>query len=227
MYLGESIAPFRVLEPQLAVIPWDVTGGRLIDSASAQAAGYPNLARWLQQAGRLWNEHGRGGMTFLQQIDYYGKLTAQFPIAPLRVVYSKAGTLPACATIRSADAAIDHKLYWAVVNEDLEARYLMGIFNSDCARSRVESLQSSGQWGPRDFDKLMLGLPIPEFDARLQLHRDLAAAAARAEEVASDVQLDEARYFTRLRQDIRQALAEDGIAADIEALVEDLLGPAF
>ncbi len=66
-------------------------------------------------------------------------------------------------------------------------------------------------------------LPIPEYDDTELLHRNLAAAARRAEAVAALVSLTEAQHFTAKRRAIRAALAEDGVAAEIEALVDALL----
>ena len=61
-------------------------------------------------------------MTFQDQVDYYGKLTAQFPTPPLRVVYTKAGTLAAAALLSDKNALVDHKLYWARTGNQDEAR---------------------------------------------------------------------------------------------------------
>ncbi|HLF07737.1 MAG TPA: N-6 DNA methylase [Dehalococcoidia bacterium] len=223
LYLGESIAPFRLLSPVLAVVPWDEPSGRLLDATVADREGHLNLARWLRSAEQLWREHGRNRMTFLQQLDYYGKLSAQFPLPPIRIVYAKAGTLPTAAVLRNQEAVVDHKLYWAATGED-EACYLTAILNSETARSRVAHMQSRGQWGARDFDKLMFELPIPRFDSANARHQALAAAAKEAEAIAAHVPLAEAMHFVTARRRIRAALREDGVAQRIDALVAELLG---
>jgi hypothetical protein len=223
LYLGESIAPYRILEPVLAVIPWSQSETRLLDSQAAQRLGYVHLARWLGNAERLWSEHGQAGISFTAQIDYYGKLTAQFPLASLRVVYSTSGTLPAASVVSDARGIIDTKLYWARVDAKQEGRYLLAILNSETARHRAEHLQSRGQWGARDFHKVILSLPIPSFDASNKLHTQLAKAAAHAEKVAAGVQLREGMHFVKARQTIRAALREDGVAEKIDKLVAELL----
>ena len=215
VYLGESIAPYRLLRPVDGIIPWDHDGKRLLDAAAAQQAGYPHLAAWLSDAEHLWDTHGAGNMTFSEQLDYFGKLSAQFPTPSVRVVYAKAGTLPAAAIVRDSNAVLDHKLYWAATGMR-EARYLTAILNSETARSRVEHMQSRGQWGTRDFDKLLFELPIPLFNVNDPLHRKFAAAAARAVKVAAGVPLKEGMYFVT-------ALHDDGIAQEIEELVKRLL----
>ena len=70
----------------------------------------------------------------------------------------------------------------------------------------------------------MLSLPIPKFDSKVAVHRNLAAAARHAEEVAGEVPLKEGMHFIRARGLIRKALGEDGISGRMEKLVERLLG---
>jgi len=223
LYLGESIAPFRVLSSILAVIPWDEQREELLDSAEAQTRGYAHLSSWLQRAEQVLSQHGSGKRTLLAQLDYYGQLSAQFPIAPLRVVYSKAGTLPAAALILDNMGIIENKLYWLKVAERSEVHYLLAVLNSEAARRASEHLQSRGQWGARDFDKVMLSLPFPRFDDSDELHMALSEAAVHAEQVASAVKLSEGMHFVTARKKIRAALDEDGIAQRIDSLVAELL----
>ncbi|HSU98651.1 MAG TPA: hypothetical protein VLI91_00955, partial [Roseiarcus sp.] len=98
--------------------------------------------------------------------------------------------------------------------------------NSETSRSRAATYQARGQWGARHFDKVVFNLPIPRFDAKIKLHRDLAAAAEKAEEIAAAVALPEGVKFQRARRMVRDALADDGIAAKIDALVAKLLDEA-
>ena len=119
--LGESIAPFRVLMPQRAVIPWDAERGELLDSEKAAGRGYPRLAQWLERTEALWEEHKRSDLSLLEQCDYYGKLSCQFPVAPVRVVYTKSGTNLVAAMVRDRMTVIDHKLYWAAAASVEEA----------------------------------------------------------------------------------------------------------
>jgi len=223
LYLGESIAPYRVFDPALAVVPWSETESRLLDSQAAQRLGYVQLAKWLGNAERLWVEHGRDTMSFGERIDYHGSLDIQFPIAPLRVVYSASGTLPAASLVSESAVVIDSSLYWAMVETEQEGRYLLSILNSETARHLAEHLQSRGQWGARHFHKVILSLPIPTFDRSNKLHMALSRAAAHAEKVASAVQLEERIHFITARKKIRTALAKNGITPKIDKLVAELL----
>ncbi len=86
-------------------------------------------------------------------------------------------------------------------------------------------MQSRSQWGTRDFNKLKFELPIPLFNVNDPLHRELAAAAERAAEVAAGVPLKEGTHFVTARKHIRTALHDHGIAREIDDLVARLLEP--
>jgi type III secretory pathway component EscU len=72
----------------------------------------------------------------------------------------------------------------------------------------------------------MFTLPIPLFDSSLQIHNELAAAAAEAEKIAAAVAIPEAMKFQRARKLIRDALTESEIAPHIDELVARLLDEA-
>ena len=220
--LGESILPFRLFQTFEGVVPITSTG-IMLNSALAYEEGHGHLSAWMKAAEAAWNEHGKGKRTFIEQLDYIGQLSSQFPIAPVRVVYAASGTIPAAIVLKDNDAVIEHKLYWGRTTTIGEANYLASILNSETARARAERYQSRGQFGARDFDKVMFNLPIPLFSAAEPLHAELAQAGVRAEEVAAMVELIEGEKFQRARKRVREALAEEGIGGEIEKLVEKLL----
>jgi hypothetical protein len=221
--LGESILPHRIFRPFEAVIP--VTSeGTVLDAQAAANRGFSGLHGWMTAAEAVWDANAESGkMTLGGRWNYHNELGAQFPLPSLRVVYSKAGTLPAACLVRDR-FIIDHMLYWASVSSEDEGSYLTAVLNSETARARVATLQARGQWGARHFDKVVFTLPIPRFDAAVSLHADLADAARDAEAIASAVALPENVKFQRARKLTRDALIEAGVAARIETLVARLLG---
>jgi len=233
LFLGESIAPFRALEPVLAVIPCDAEGGRMLDAKAARQAGYISLAQWLKSAEGLWDKLGRDRsvsdqdkrLSLLQRIDKFHGLTVQMPPERLRVLYAASGTIPAAAMLLDDRALAEHSLYWLSVKDELEAGYLLAVLNSEASRQYVEARQARGQWGARHFDKL-LAAAVPPFDPGNVLHGNLSELSSRAERVAGQVLLAEGVHFIRARQLIRAALREDGVAAQIDALVKQLLAAA-
>ena len=221
--LGESILPFRIFQVFEAVIP-ATNLGEVLDAKASLNRGYDGLASWMRKAQAVWEANRSSDRyTLVELFDYFKQLSAQFPIATLRVLYAASGTNPAACVLCDSNAIVEHKLYWSAPTTISEARFLVAILNSETARARSAAFQSRGQWGARDFDKVMFNLPIPHFDAKQKLHRDLAAAAEAAERVAAAVALPEGVKFQRARALVRAALKEAGITDRIDALVERLL----
>ena len=97
--LGESVLPYRVFHPVEGLVP--VTAkGEILNAEAAANRGYDGLHGWMRKAEAVWTTNAESGtMTLVQRWNYHNELGAQFPIAPVRVVYAKAGTLlAACIT---------------------------------------------------------------------------------------------------------------------------------
>jgi hypothetical protein len=191
--------------------------------AASSERGHEKLAGWLSQAEVLWNASSAGTMTLRDRWNYQCGLANQFPTAGLRVVFAASGTLPAALVLRDRRAVVEHALYWMAASTEHEALYLAAILNSEATRLRAEHFQARGQFGARHFDKVVFNLPIAQFNASDSIHYDLAQAGAHAEKVACMVELVEGERFQRARRRVRDALAEEGIGAEIEKLVEKLL----
>lgn len=134
--LGESTLPYRVFRIFEGVVPVTAEGAVLDDQAAANR-GHSGLHGWMTAAAATWDANAENRrMTLVQRWNYHNELGAQFPLAPLRVVYSKAGTLPAAGLVRD-QSIIDHKLYWSAAATENEALYLAAILNSETVRSRT------------------------------------------------------------------------------------------
>jgi hypothetical protein len=227
--LGETIAPFRLLDAVTAVIPLD--GTNLLDSAAATTAGHRYVAAWLRDAEAKWAQHsnqqvdGRLRMTLLARINHMRNLSGQTGQPTIRVLYTKSGTRLSAASIAANDALVDHTAYWAPVRSPNEAAYLNAVINSAAVLAKVTDLQPHGKRDRRHFDNLVWTLPIPDYDDADPLHRDLATAATHAETVAAAVEFTDSQHFTAKRRAIRAALVADGVAAEMEAMVDALLPP--
>jgi len=223
IYLGESILPFRIWRAFEGLVPVNASGA-MISGNGATDLGLSGLAGWMKAAEELWDKHKKKSrLSLSEQLDYYGKLSSQFPLSPLRVVYAKAGTQPAACLLRDGEGVVDHKLYWATPDSKDEGYYLISILNSEEARKRIETLQSRGLFGARDFDKVMFTLPIPRFSGAVALHGDLARTEREAEALAATFAIPEATPFARARRMVRDGLRAAGVSDRIDALVARLL----
>ena len=220
--LGESILPYRMFRPFEGVVPATETGV-VLDAAAAASRGFSGLHEWMRDAETTWIENRTLDVSLTGQFNYYGKLSSQFPIDSLRIVFAKSGTLPTACLVRDKAAVIDHMLYWAKPKSEAEGSYLAAILNSETARGRVAGRQPRGQWGARHFDKVMFNLAIPRFDAAISLHQELAAIALEAETLAVATDLPEGVGFVRARKLVRDALTNAGVAQRIDTLVTRLL----
>ena len=221
-YLGESIAPFRVLAADQAVIPYD--GTRFLNRMDERIDRYPGLARWWKGAEAIWNANRSSDKrTLADQLDYIGQLRAQFPIAPLRVVYTKAGTHLAAAVIEDAFGVIDHSLYWAPASTVDEAHYLVALLNTPTLGHLIRPFQAVGAFGPRHFDKYVWQAPIPMFDPTDPAHRDLSQLAIRSTQIARGVHIPSGEGFQAARRRIRQALASSRMDTLLTAALKEVL----
>jgi hypothetical protein len=224
VHLGSTLLPFRLLEPWLGIVPWD--GSRLMDGADPHLDAYPGLADWWTRAEALWDEHkGESRLSLLERVDFRHGLSLQFPPGPHRVLYAASGQYLAAARIDDSRSVADTSLYWAVAASVEEAQYLAAILNSPVITNVAAPMQARGEHNPRHFHKLVWNLPIPLFDPADSVHLQLVDLAAQAEALAAATDVSGKRTFQAQRRLIREALAREGIAAAIDALVLGLLEP--
>jgi len=222
LYIGETVLPFRLQEPKLAVIPWN--GSTLMSGDHDQIDYYPGLAAWWRQAENLWETHRSSDrLSLIERLDFMRGLSGQFPAPQHRVAYTASGTYLAAALVTDPLAVIEHKLYWATATDIDEGRYLTAILNSDVLTELVRPLQSVGAFGPRDFDKYIFNLPIPLFSQNIRVHRQLVDLAISAEGIASAIEIKEGTSFQATRRRIRATLADKGIGAAINEIVRAIL----
>ena len=82
--------------------------------------------------------------TFLpKQCSYFKQPSVRFAIAPISVVYTKAGTLPAVAVIQNQLSIVDRTLCWARVKCNSITDEL-GIFFKDCETIQF-SIRTTGK----------------------------------------------------------------------------------
>lgn len=221
LHYGKTLAPFRTLTPLQTAIPWD--GDQMLEAGSENLESFPKFAKWWGDADRLWRENGKNKMTLTERADYQRTLSNQFPPAPHRVVYNRSGTRLTAAYIPEPNAIIDTKLYWGTVRSRAEADYLCAVLNSRAMTDLVNPVQSTGNFGPRDFYGLPFEFPIPLFDGTLKVHALLSQLGADAAIVAQDVKMKDNVTFQAARKAINAALDAVGLSETADSLVKELL----
>ena len=221
--LGETILPFRILNPRLIVIPIiDVDTGEVIDSHIARDRGLSGLAGWLEQAERTWDHHKSSNMSLYERINYNGELSVQFPRTDFRMVYPTSGTNLCGAALKDKSVVVDTSAYWISCTY-LEAKFLSAVFNAPFFLEQVSKYQSVGLMGTRHFHKHPFRIPIPKFNRTNNLHLQLVDAATRAESMAEAVDLSGISNSTQARRAIRHQLATNGMFTELDRLVAHLL----
>lgn len=224
VHLGETLMPFRLLEPLRAVIPF--LDGRILDGTTAELDDYPSLAGWWRRAEHLWMTH-RSETTRIalsEQIDFQSKLSIQHPPASIRVLYTGRGSRVAAAVETDTTTVVDHALYWSPVSSIEEGRYLVGLLNSDELHRRTEEYYSRGLIGARNIHKAAFGVSIPAFDPSNALHKAIVETTVAAEIVAASVS-PSATVTSRRRAAHRSALDAAGVMNRLNEQVRLLIPP--
>ena len=193
-----EVLPFAHLPPNIAVLPIRSRGEsyELITRELAAKLGYKHLARWLEEAEKIWNKV-RGAkkerLTLYERLDYQRLLTSQSSKAKYRVVYLRSATYLAACIVKNEPIELewmkgivklngilaDATLYRYDTDNEDEAFYLVAVFNSLLLDELIKPVQSRGQFGPRDIHKKPLEFPIPKYDPDNDVHRKLSELGRR------------------------------------------------
>ena len=242
VHLGETVAPYVTLDPLKALLPLRRGEDALrTDEDGPGGVSLRGLDRRMRQRWRtisgLWDENKAqvNKLSLLNQLDYYGKLSSQLrrqtdkDERAVRIVYNQSGN-PTAAMLLDDASLVDYTLYWITCRDLYEANYLLAIINSNALYEAVEPLMPKGQFGARHLQKHLWKLPIPEFDAGVELHAEIAAAgkaaaagaqkrlAAVREERGADVGV------TIVRRELRRWLRASAEGRGVEEAVGRLLG---
>lgn len=218
--LGETVLPFRLQTPLESVLP--VADGMLLDQNEIDRK--PGLAQWWKAVNVEWDTYKTGqnrakNVTLIQQADHMGKLNRQLRGAKHRVLYSKSGNTLAAARTADPHHVIDHSLYVVPARNEPEAIFLTAVLNAPATTTAVARYQSKGLHGNRHFDKYVWMLDIPQFNVKDPHHQAIVELGRRAEKVAATVELADSVGFQKARGLIREALADDGVFAELDDAV--------
>jgi SAM-dependent methyltransferase len=219
-YTGDNIFPYRAGEPLLAIVPCGKAGLLQPNQIEMQ----PGLHQWWGKAEELWMANRSSErLTLTEQLDYQSKLSKQFPVPALRVVYNRAGMHLAAAKLTDRRALIASGLYWAAVRSLDEADYLSAVINAPVTTELVRPFMSYGK-DERDIHKHIWEVPIPLFDSENAVHRRLAELGKSAEQIAAQFVVNRDLHFAATRRHIREALMSTEPGREINEIVFELIG---
>ena len=248
IHLGETVAPYVLLEPRRAVLPVR-HGEKLVAPKERKKLAENNVAticglepssmeprmraRWLE-TNEIWDEHksSNNRLDLVGRLDYMGNLSAQLEdYAPIRLLYATSGR-PTAAVLLSPNSLADTKLYWVKCETLEEAHYLVAIVNSDTLEQAVQKFMPKGQFGARDLHKHLWRLPIPTYDPADHHQATLAALGSQlATEAATHLAAirttraanNKPTTITVARRELRQWLSTHPPAQQVEQLVARLI----
>ena len=248
IHLGETVAPYVLLEPRRAVLPVR-HGEKLVAPKERKKLAENNIeticglepssmeprmrARWLE-TNEIWDEHksSNNRLDLVGRLDYMGNLSAQLEgYAPIRLLYATSGR-PTAAVLLSPNSLADTKLYSVQCETLEEAHYLAVIINSDTLEQAVQKFMPKGQFGARDLHKHLWRLPIPTYDPADHHHATLAKLGSQlATEAATHLATirttraanNKPTTITVARRELRQWLSTHLPAQQVENLVAKLL----
>ena len=241
VHLGETVAPYVVLEPLKALLP--LKQGDATIPAEADGPGGIRLGglerrmrdRW-QTVSAFWerNKAPANQLNLLGRVDYVHNFSSQLEwqrapeIRPVRIAYAGSGR-PTAALVSDETMLIDYTLFWVACKDMEEASYLLAIINSEALYEGVQPLMPKGQFGARHVQKHLWKLPIPEFDPSQELHVTIAEAGATAafaaEKKLAELREDRGDRLTVaiVRRELRKWLRTSTEGRNVETAVARLL----
>jgi hypothetical protein len=228
IYESDSIAAFRILDPEYAVVP--VAGDKVVSPVSEEGPApldsYPKMSAWWTARNSEWlsKRSSTSPETLWNRINYNRSLEIQLPPATYRVLYNTSGSILRAAILNDPAGLVDHGAYWANANSIDEARYLIGVLNSAVLLQHVNPQQATGLYGTRHFHKTPFTVDIPEYSPQNELHQAIAEIARRLCEVANTVQPPTGRGVVAYRRLIRRTVIATGDYVQLNETVAKMLG---
>jgi len=164
------------------------------------------LHKWLSKAENEWNRlrgEKASRMTIYERLNRFNGITYQQPSKRFRILYLTSGTyLASCMLdMQKEDLQVEvngtkiplngfvaeHKTYYYETENGEEASYLVAVLNSEIVDDLIKGMQSRGLWGPRDIHKKVLELPIPKFNPKNPIHRELSEIAKKCKTKADEI----------------------------------------
>lgn len=222
VYLGSTVAPFKLLKPWKAVLPID--NDKVVSSSLASGLEGSGISDWWEKVSNIWesNKVNKSELSLTDRLDYHSGLTKQLGGVKYKVLYTSSGNTIAATYSDNPHDIIDHSLYWIPVAGINEARYLCAVLNAPVTNEMIKEYQALGLYGPRHFHTIPWRLNIPLYNSDDVLHQNLLDISVACEKAAMDV--SEFSNFQKVRRNVRNKLDEMGLSKQLDKAVSNLYG---
>jgi len=240
--VATDVIPFGVLRRRLVFLPIIVTNGNVtvIDSSSHPILSNSDTSKYLKTIEEVWEKNSKGTastMTTYEWINYKNKLSMQKLNYKFKVLFVGSATyMTACVLESTAKYSFnvngtefttnnfitDYSTYYFDTNDKMEAYYLTAVLNSKTIDDLIKPEQSTGNFGPRNINKLPLTFNIPLYDSSSSQHIKLAKLGLLCEvKVKSNLLKIPTKSTGDIRRKIRQSLDEE--FQEIDQIVNKIL----
>lgn len=214
--ISEMLLPFYILPNELIIaLPIEIDEEiKMVSNEDLNIIGESYSAKWFSQFDEL-EEFQKN--SFRKGLDVRGKLTQQTFYKDSILVHMGAGGSQPCAAIQQNNTSdemkfiADQTTYIATFSTMEEARYVVGVINSDYINKVIKDFQAEGGFTERHVHKLPL-MFIPEFQrTELQL-----AIVKQVEKIESEIctsfatdDLDIEKKLTSRRKLVRKKVEDE------------------
>jgi hypothetical protein len=220
VFSGESLLPYRLVDPLLAVIP--CSPSHLL-TENGEIELYPGLEQWWRHAEESWMAHRSSErLSLFERLDYQRTLSKQLPVPPLRIVYNKSGMHLVAAKVKNRRALVSSGLYWAPISSEDEADYLCAIMNSAVTTEILRPFMSYGK-DERDIHKHVWQLSIQTYDPKNPTHARLVHLGRAAAKITATFEVQAGLHFAATRRHMREILESSEAGTEISQIVEEML----
>ncbi|ODV53734.1 MULTISPECIES: Eco57I restriction-modification methylase domain-containing protein [Lysinibacillus] len=214
--ISEMLLPFYILPDELIVaLPIKVDDEiKMVSNEELIIKGESYSAKWFSQFDTL-EEFQKN--SFRKGLDVRGKLTQQNFYEDNILVHMGAGGSQPCAAIQQNNTShemkfiADQTTYVAAFSTMEEARYVVGLINSDYINKVIKDFQAEGGFTERHVHKLPL-MFIPEFQ-RTELQLEIVKQVEKIENKICDSftsdDLDIEKKLTSRRKTVRKKVEDE------------------
>lgn len=177
---GSELHPFGLLEPWKVFLPLVDDGSRFTRQENPATLAWKHFSA----LEAIYEQHRstRGRVPDLwTRVNFDNELLNASMAKPWKVVFPDCGSIMAAA-IAPRRVIVEHALHYIGVDDEREARYLLGVLNAPCIATDVLKRKSE-----RHIGQLVLDYPVPAHDPADATQAEISALAGRMEERARNI----------------------------------------